>query len=115
MFIICVVLHRRRIRCSALVCRRGFALNGEFRRKRSCFARAIDDVCCHCFCVIPLVQSFLGERLAHPDAADCDGDQQLMIRTACFGFLHARSVKQHNITLVRLIAQINNGGFRQLV
>ena len=32
-------------------------------------ARVVVDVCCHCLCVIPLVESFLGDRLAHRDAA----------------------------------------------
>ena len=69
MFIIVVVLHRRRICCFALVCMRGVAFKGEFRRKGLCFARAVVHFCCHCSCVISLVESFLGERLAHHDAA----------------------------------------------
>ena len=48
---------------------RGVAFKGEFRRKGLCFARAVVHFCCHFFCVIPPLESFLGERLAHRDAA----------------------------------------------
>ena len=61
----CCVSHARRLEHS--VC--GVVLMQLQSCRTALIARVVVDVCCHCLCVIALVESFLGDRLAHRNAA----------------------------------------------
>ena len=66
-------------------------------------ARVGVDACCHCLCVSPLVKSFLGERLAHRDAADCDRDR-CRVR-------HVQTLRVQRMTWCLLAAETSFGAW----